>query len=111
VSRVGKVVGERIRQAREMAGLSQAQVARLLGVHRPTITEMELGNRKVSAEELTRLAEIFEVSIAWLAGDTAEKLSPRDQKIRLAARELAKLKQSDLDRLLGLLASLKEEED
>ena len=36
-------VAERLRLAREQAGLSQGQVARLLGKHRPTISEIEAG--------------------------------------------------------------------
>ena len=42
-----------------MSGLSQAQVAKMLDLQRPSITEMEAGNRAVSAEELVNLAEIF----------------------------------------------------
>ena len=40
----------RLKQAREAAGLSQGQVARLLDFHRPTVTAIENGSRKVSAE-------------------------------------------------------------
>lgn len=47
-------LGERLRQARDAAGLSQGQVARLLKMHRPTITDMESGSRKVTAGELAR---------------------------------------------------------
>ncbi|HDZ21844.1 MAG TPA: XRE family transcriptional regulator [Phycisphaerae bacterium] len=97
-------IADRLRSAREMAGLSQAQVARILHVHRPTITEMEAGRRKVSADELRQLAELYEVDIAWLAGSQSTENQPG---VELAARELAKLKKDDLDRVLQLLQSLR----
>ena len=97
-------IADRLRSAREMAGLSQGQVARLLNMHRPTISEMEAGRRKVSADELRSLAHLYEVDIAWLVGAKGTEDQPR---VELAARELAKLKNDDLDRVLRLLRSLR----
>jgi|SRR5262245_47324915 transcriptional regulator with XRE-family HTH domain len=99
------IIASRIREARKMAGLSQAQVAKMLGLHRPSISEIEAGNRSVSAEEISKLAEIYEVSVSWLLGEDTEKLDVHDDRLQLAARELKKLKPEDLDRLLKLLAS------
>ncbi len=101
------VVASRLREARKMAGLSQAQVAKRLGLHRPSISEAEAGNRRVSADELAKLADLFDVSMSWLVGESADKLDIHDDKIQLAARELRKLKPEDLDRLLIILASLR----
>ena|SRR5579863_5286636 len=101
-------IGSRIRMAREMAGLSQGQVAKLMGLHRPSITEMEAGNRRVSTEELEQLAVHFDVSTSWLLGeDESEK--PDQAKLQLAARELEKLKPEDLDRLMKVLAAIRQE--
>jgi transcriptional regulator with XRE-family HTH domain len=105
-----QIIARRIREARKLAGLSQGQVAKLLGLHRPSISEAEAGNRNVSAEELSRLAEIYEVSVGWLLGEGAEKADARDDKLQLAARELQKLKPEDLDRLLSILASMRGKE-
>jgi transcriptional regulator with XRE-family HTH domain len=102
------LVAERIREARKLAGLSQRQVADMLNLHRPSVSEIELGNRRVSAAELTQLAEIFDVSVSWLVGDAADTLSGHDPRVQLAARELSKLKPEDLDRLLALLAKMRE---
>jgi hypothetical protein len=71
---------------------------------------MEAGNRAVSAEELARLAEIFDVSVDWLLASKAKTLDPHDDRLQLAARELRKLKPKDLDRLLSILASIREQE-
>ncbi len=102
------VIADRIREARKMAGLSQGHVAKLMNLHRPSISEIEAGNRKVSADELTKLAEFLDVSVAWLVGDAPETVETDDPRIQLAARELKKLKPEDLDRLMRLLASMRE---
>jgi len=101
------LIASRLREARKMAGLSQGQAAKILELHRPTISEIEAGNRRVSADELSRFAELYDVTISWLLAETAEQLTTDDPRLQLAARELSKLKPDDLDRLLRLLASMR----
>lgn len=103
-----KGVGERLRMAREQSGLSQGQVARMLGMHRPTISEIEAGRRRVAAEELATFARAYDVSVAWLVGEAVDDDGLED-RVRLAARELAKIKPDDLDRILRLLATMREQ--
>jgi transcriptional regulator with XRE-family HTH domain len=100
-------IAKRLREARKLAGLSQGHVAKMLGLHRPSITEIEAGNRRVSADELARLAEIYDVNVAWLLGEAPETLDAQDPRLELAARELSKLKPDDLERLLKLLAAMR----
>lgn len=99
-------VAERLRLAREQAGLSQGQVARMLNMHRPTISEIEAGRRRVRAEELSEFSRIYEVPVEWLIGseDTDADL---DDRVKLAARDLAKLKPEDLDKVLRLLSTIR----
>lgn len=52
-------LGRRIRSARKACGLTQEQVASDLGVSRPTVAQIEAGNRVVSSLELDRLARSF----------------------------------------------------
>jgi len=56
-------LGTRVRQFRESRGLSQEALAKLLGVSRPTLSLIETGERKLSADEVKRLADIFNVSV------------------------------------------------
>jgi len=103
VSSQPEALGQRLRLAREQAGLSQGQVARMLEYHRPTISQIEAGKRIVRPDEIERFAEIYGVRDAWiLRGETifAEESDPR---IELAARELAKMRQEDLDSILRLI--------
>jgi len=99
-------VAERLRLAREQAGLSQGQVAKIVHMHRPTISEIEAGRRRVAAEELVEFARIYEVSVAWLIGSEGTD-DGVDDRVKLAARELAKLKSADLDKVLRLLSSMR----
>jgi transcriptional regulator with XRE-family HTH domain len=102
-----RALAKRLKEARKLAGLSQGQIAKILGMHRPSISEIEAGNRRVSADELARFAEIYDVSVAWLIGEAPETLDAQDPRLELAARELTKLKPDDLDRLLKLLAAMR----
>jgi len=61
----------------------------------------------ISADELARLAEIYDVGVAWLLGEAPDTLDAQDPRLELAARELTKLKPDDLDRLLKLLAAMR----
>jgi transcriptional regulator with XRE-family HTH domain len=102
-----EALAQRLRLAREQAGLSQGQVAKLLDMHRPTITEIEAGRRSVSAQELARFAELYAVDPDWLLGVDDGGQGLQSARARLAARELEKLRPQDLDRLLRLIASLR----
>ncbi len=99
----------RLRLAREQAGLSQGQVAKLMKMHRPTVSEIEAGRRRVQTEELTEFARLYRISLPWLLGEEGAGEDLGEAKVRLAARELAKLKPDDLDRVMNLLASLRQD--
>lgn len=90
-----------LRKARTHAGLTQKQAAAKLGVHRPTISEIEAGRRRVSADELQRFAEVYDVSASWLLGEET------DERVQLAARALGKLDSDDLDRVIAVLTSMR----
>jgi transcriptional regulator with XRE-family HTH domain len=102
-----KMIANRLRLAREYAGLSQSQAAQILDLHRPSISEMEAGRRNVTADELAKLAEIYDVGIDWLVGGDQESKDEIAARVELAARELSKLKPEDLDQLLKLLSTMR----
>lgn len=52
-------LGKRIKGFRKAAGMSQEKLAELLRVSRPTLSQIENGDRKLKAEELKKLSEIF----------------------------------------------------
>jgi transcriptional regulator with XRE-family HTH domain len=65
-------LGKTIKKFREAAGLNQQKLAQLLGVLRPTISQIENGERKLTADELVKLSKIFNVSIEVLIDPTKE---------------------------------------
>lgn len=55
-------LNDRIKTYRNKLHLSQEYVANYLGVNRATVTQMELGNRNISASEISQLSILFGVS-------------------------------------------------
>ena len=101
-------IASRLRLAREAAGFSQGQVAKRLGLHRPTLSEIEAGRRRVSADELPQLAELYGVDVAWLTSGEPSSADVLYERLMLAARQLGKLKDEDLDRLMALVRMLRQ---
>ncbi len=66
-------LGRRLKEAREARGLTQEEVARRLGVSRPTVTQMELGNRPVTSVELERLAFLYGRDIREFVAEEFER--------------------------------------
>lgn len=101
-----KIIASRLSIARTRAGLSQAQVANALKLPRPSISEIEAGKRRVAVEELILFADLYQVDINWLTGEGVAKADPVRDKLALAARGVANLKNEDLEKVIELLVSL-----
>jgi transcriptional regulator with XRE-family HTH domain len=104
-------IAERLKRAREAAGLSQGQAAKRLKMHRPTISEIEAGRRRVQAEELSSFAELYGVGASWLLNGYDEALDTDDERVVLAARELGKMREEDLARLMELIRMIRTKEE
>ena len=61
--------GSRLRELRKRAGLSQEDLADLVGLHRTYIGGVERGERNVGLLNLLRLARAFRVSPTLLLED------------------------------------------
>ena len=71
-------MAERIRLLREGAGLTQAEVGRMLGISRAGVNAWEMGLSIPSAKNVVELAKKFGVSTDYLFGlDTAPTISVR----------------------------------
>lgn len=98
-------MGKRLATARDAAGLTQAQVAKILDIPRPSISEIEKGRRQVKATELYKMSATYGVDTDWVLHG-ASNTKP-DERVEVAARELANLHSKDLDRVIGLLQTLR----
>lgn len=76
---IDETLARNIRAEREYLGLSQEDVAAVLGVPRPAISSIENGRRKVSSAELAKLATLFGTSSDRLMG------AVRDEEPSVAA--------------------------
>ena len=110
----GVDIGERLRVAREDAGITQAQAAAGIDVARTTLVAIEKGQRRVRMDELQRLARLYNTSVnALLRRESVYvDLVPRFRKLSTstdeaadaAARLLADLVRAEveLEDLLGI---------
>ena len=60
-----KAVGQRLRQARRDAGLTQAPVAAILGKHQTFVSKCERAELRVDLGEFVRFIEIYDKPTAW----------------------------------------------
>ena len=96
-------IAKRLRRARELAGLSQAHVAGLLGVSRPAVSDLERGRRRVAAEELSILCDLYAVRSGWVLGETPA--SDGTEALLVAARALQRVDPAELDLLVEIIAA------
>lgn len=106
-----RAIAARLREARRLSGFSQGQAAQRMNMHRPTVSEIEAGKRRVSAEELSRFAALYEVSTSYLTGESPEAMALDDPRLQLAARELQKLPPESLNKLLQALAAMRSDDE
>ena len=60
------MIGDRIRQLRQNAGMTQAELARRLGISSSSVGMYEQNRREPSSDMLVKLGKIFDVSTDWL---------------------------------------------
>ncbi|MBK6836509.1 MAG: helix-turn-helix domain-containing protein [Bacteroidetes bacterium] len=78
-----KQIGQRITELRKMKGLSQEELAKSVKISRPSLAQIELGNRGVDILELQKLSLVLEFSLDdFMSKDfTANKLvESKDEK-------------------------------
>lgn len=104
MSAIYKGVGQRIKKMREDIGISQDDLAKKLGIPRPAISQIETGERKISADELIKLSNTFNLDIESLLGlkkepqvllpEVKEKVEPKPQiRINVPQKNLEKFKE------------------
>ena len=89
---------ERIKEARTELHLSQDYVAKFLGVNRTAIVEIESGKRKVSADELGRLSELFQIPADELLNGRNTEMP-----VQMFARRFGTLDEADQQEILNLI--------
>lgn len=86
-----KKLGVKIKKLREEEKLSQERLAGLLKINRISLSQIETGERKISAEEITKLSRIFNVAtdvLLDLEKDVKVTLEKRKDKISKSKQEM-----------------------
>ena len=90
--RLYQTIGKRLRDLRTDVGLSQEAMAKVLGLERTSITNMELGKQRPSMYTLYRCCEYFERSLADLFPELEESSIAKPKLPPEAARALEKIR-------------------
>ena len=89
-------IDSRLRELRKERGLTQAELARQIGIQQSDLSRMEKGEYRVSLDNLFKILGVFDLDLADFFGDQSEKteleqqpLSREDMKILHLMRELS----------------------
>lgn len=92
----------RLKEARKSAGLTQKEVATVVGVNQNTYSYWENGKTKIDSESLAKLSELFGVTTDFLLDKAPCKTTVDSVNDKPAVR-------SDEEKLLGVYNSLDQE--
>jgi transcriptional regulator with XRE-family HTH domain len=98
-----KQIGQRITELRKMKGLSQENLAKSVQISRPSLAQIELGNRSVDILELQKLALVLEFSLdnfmskdfsrsQELEGEEEKKAKKIEERISVPTLQVGKFK-------------------
>lgn len=104
-----RALGKHISQLRKEIGMTQAELARAIGVSQQAIFAYELGDRRVSVFIVARVAKVFAISVPELIGmerpvsERKGRLSPKAIRHAERLQALSKTQQRFVLRILDLL--------
>jgi transcriptional regulator with XRE-family HTH domain len=98
-------LGERLREARKYLGLNQEEVAQYLKIPRTALVDIESGQRRVEAIELTRLAKLYKQPVGYFTGEdaAAAALPPSVLFLAKQAAELSDQDKAEVSRFVEYL--------
>ncbi|SET15274.1 DNA-binding transcriptional regulator, XRE-family HTH domain [Natronincola peptidivorans] len=113
------MLGERIKKLREEQGLSQLEMAKVLGVGNSTMSMYESNARKPDYETLKKIADYFNVTTDYLLGLTEipmqeqheEILADYPEIVSILRRNKKKLTESDKKRIARIIEASILDED
>src|SRR3954470_4826943 len=99
-------LAQRLREAREAAGLKQEDAARQLGISRSSVAQIELGNRAVSRLELDSLGHLYGRDIRDFL---ATEFRPEDSLVALFRAEPGVAGRDEVVKAIGECVALARE--
>jgi transcriptional regulator with XRE-family HTH domain len=104
-------LGSHIAMTRKSRGMTQAELARAIGVSQQAVFAYELGERRVSVLILAKIAKVFAVPVEEMIGLTKSarmpkgRLSPRAMRHAERLQGLTKTQQRFVIRIIDVLES------
>lgn len=87
-------IGQRITIARELAGLKKNQLAKLVGVSPPAVTQWETDDTTPGIDRLSQIAEATGCTVSMLTGD--EPFAPAPRSAKPAPSPVARIPEIDV---------------
>lgn len=106
MDKFGYKFGNKIEHIRKDLGISQLKLAELMSISRSAVSQIENGQRKVTAEELRKLAEIFNISVDILLDLEKEPeviLEERKEVVRMKPQMRINVPQKNLNKFKEVL--------
>lgn len=86
------MVGEKIKECRENQKMTQAEVAKALGIKSATVSKYESGTLEPNIEALKKLSELFEITIDELLNDEQDRVDISKINVLNVLREQKEMK-------------------
>lgn len=102
--------GERIRELRLAAGLSQEQLAEMASLNRVTIAKYESGRIEPGAQALSRIADALDVTADVILGKTPGQSGvsgrPKTTESKIISACVDKMPKEDRERALAMMKAV-----
>lgn len=101
-------IGRAISKYRQAVGLTQAQLAEILGISNDAVSRMERGKSVPSVLRLLELSEIFGCEVADLLTESSNRSIDQARKLELLFHHLADAERSELVALIERIVKWKQ---
>lgn len=102
-----------VKELRKKAGIQQKELAIIIGVSRPTVSEWESNKKDPSGERLRKLAEYFQVDELVILGrrlaDAPVEINdnePKTQEAKILAKGIDKLPKEQREQALNVVKAM-----
>ena len=107
----GRIVLNIVKELRKKKGIQQKELALIVGVAQPTVSEWELNKKDPSGERLKKLAEYFDVDELIILGKGIVDLSkqndaPKTREARIVSAGMDSLPKEQREKILAMLRAM-----
>ncbi|KMK51954.1 DNA-binding protein [[Actinobacillus] muris] len=103
-----QTIGRAISKYRQAVGITQAQLAEILGISNDAVSRMERGKTVPSVLRLLELSEIFRCELADLLTETSNRSVDQARKLEALFADLDSIERSELVDLLERMVKWKQ---